>query len=244
MATRDFTRAECRSCHAPQPVLRTGLEREARARAENREDGVHCLCCHGREDGVAAPRTAADAPCRPRFDARLSSDALCAPCHAHRQGTLAEFATSDARALGIRCIDCHMPRRGDRPGRSHAGFGGENEAFVRRALRWSAALDGDVLVVTLHNRTPHRLPAESASRALVVRVESSGGEREYRTLRRPADSELRPDTRLLPEQTRALRFELPAEADWVEVQVLFKSFPLMPDEAAYPLGRERLERPR
>jgi hypothetical protein len=239
-SSRDFERGECRACHAPQAVLATGLERIAEEREDEREDGVHCLSCHGLPEGipgVAATRDVPEAPCRPRRTPELPTNALCFPCHEPRQGTLGEFARSRAAARGERCVDCHFPALEGRAGRSHADWGGANERFVRTGLAMSCRVDGAELVVALENLTPHRFPAESRTRALVVRVEHASGTVEHRTLRRPNEGEVQPDERLSPDERRELRFALPGGERPTRVEALFKTFPLQPDAAAFVLAR-------
>ncbi|MBL8900685.1 MAG: hypothetical protein JNM84_23840 [Planctomycetes bacterium] len=239
-SSREFTRVECRSCHAPQAVLATGLDVIAVEREAQREDGVHCLSCHGLpsgEAGVAGLRDLPTAPCRPRRVEALATNALCFPCHEPRQGTLAEFARSSAAARDERCATCHFPALEGRPGRSHGDWGGANERFVRTGLRFACRVEGEALVVELENRTPHRFPAESRTRSLVVRVEHESGAVEHRSFRRPNEGESSPDERLEPEERRELRFALPGAEAPRRVELLFKTFPLQPDAAAFVLGR-------
>lgn len=57
---------KCESCHAPQPVLLTGLEEPVELRADDRESGVNCLSCHSLPEGqVAAARTILTLPADP-----------------------------------------------------------------------------------------------------------------------------------------------------------------------------------
>lgn len=238
-ATADFRKEQCRPCHSPQPVLLSGLDVPPRLRDFNHEDGVHCLSCHGLEDGVAAARTVPDAPCRPRFEPRFLQAELCQPCHEPTHQAFEEFRTSNAHAVGLRCVDCHMPPRGERPGRDHGPRGGFDEAFVRRALGWSAELQEGSLRLELANRTGHKFPGEIPSRSFVVRVEFPGaaGHEPLRiVLRRPHRDEERADDRLLPDERRVLVFPVPAGAREARVTLLFLPLPLLPDEQGFVLG--------
>lgn len=245
--TNGFESAGCRPCHSPLPVLLSGLDRRPRYRDFNQLDGVHCLSCHGLADGVAAARTIADAPCRPRRDERLLDANLCWPCHQPTHHAFDEYEVSKARADGIRCADCHMeavsrpPLDGVAPpapraGRSHGPNGGLNPDFVRRALDWSCRREGGEVIVTLLNLTGHKFPGEIPSRVFQVRLIVDGGEPEHVTLRKPAKSEARADDRLAPDETRELRFPVDVSARAVRVTLLFKPFPLLPDEAAFVIG--------
>lgn len=237
--TNDFEQAACRPCHSPKAVLVSGLDRRPDYRDANQPDGVHCLSCHGLADGVAAARTIADAPCRPRFSPGLVSAESCWPCHEPTHHAFSEYATSDAKAIGLRCADCHMPPCTDRPGRSHAGHGGLDADFVRRALAWRCERSGDEVVVTIRNRTGHKFPGEIPSRVFQVKVAIDGGEPAYVTLRKPAKEESRDDDRLGVNEERALRFPVAAGAHDVCVELLFKPFPLLPDDEAHLLGEWR-----
>lgn len=235
-ATADFQKKSCRPCHSPLPVLVSGLERQPDLRDFNHDDGVHCLSCHGLADGVAAARTVEGAPCRPRFEPRLLQAEMCQPCHEPTHQAFAEFRTSDAFALGLRCVDCHMPPCSERPGRSHAPTGGFEEDFVRRALAWRCSLEQGRVRVELRNRTGHKFPGEIPSRSFVVRVEFPGHEPLRTLLRKPNKEEARADDRLLPDERRVLEFDVPSGATEARVTLLFLPLPLLTDEDAFVLG--------
>jgi hypothetical protein len=120
-------------------------------------------------------------------------------------------------------------------GRSHGPNGGLNADFVKRALSWRCEIVAGELAVTLRNRTGHRFPGEIPSRVFQVKVVVDGGEPAYTTLRKPTKSETRPDDRLDVNETRVLRFPA-AAARAVHVWLLFKPFPLLPDDAAHLIG--------
>ena len=190
-ATRNFEKKSCRPCHSPLSVFTTGFDRRPDYRDFNQEDGVHCLSCHGLEDGVAAARTIEGAPCRPRYSPELLRADHCYPCHEPTHQAFAEYRESDAFAVGVRCVDCHMQPREGRPGRSHGPNGGLNPEFVRRALAWSAALEDGAVRLELRNRTGHKFPGEIPSRSFLVIVEFPGSERgpERLLLRKPHKGE-------------------------------------------------------
>lgn len=235
-ATDGFRKGTCRACHSPEPVLESGLDARPDYRDHNQEDGVHCLSCHGLADGVAAARTIPDAPCKPRFDARLRDVRLCYPCHEPTHGAFEEYERSDAKAVGLRCADCHMPPRADAPGHDHGPNGGLNPDFVRRALAWSCAIEDGALVLELRNRTGHRFPGEIPSRSFVVKVAFDARAAEVITLRKAHKGEQRDENRLEPDETRVLRFPFPADARSVSVRLLFLPLPLLPEEQAFVLG--------
>jgi hypothetical protein len=240
-ATNDFAQEECRCCHSPLPVLQHSLTERPLFRAFLQDDGVHCLSCHGRDDGVAAARTVPDAPCRPRRDERLLQAELCQPCHEPTHQAFTEYRQSAAFTDGVRCADCHMPEREDGSGRSHGPHGGLDAAFVRKALRWQCAIVGGELVVTLRNRTGHRFPGEIPSRSFLLRIDIRGREPIRELLRRPFKGEARADNRLGPDEERVLRYPLGADlaAADVSVRLLFRPLPMTTEEDAFVLGEWR-----
>ena len=235
-ATKDFSIESCRPCHSPLPVLPRGLDERPAFRDFNQRDGVHCLACHGLADGVAAARTIPDAPCRPRFEPRLLKARMCWPCHEPTHQAFTEYETSDARALGIRCVDCHMQPREDGRGRSHGPHGGLNEAFVKRAIAWRCSIEDGLLRVVLRNRTGHKFPGEIPSRAFVVRVDFPDAEPVRVLLRKPNKREDREDDRLLPDEERTLTFPLPEGATSARVRLYFKPLPLLSEEHSFLLA--------
>ncbi len=236
LATDNFAKKECRSCHSPLPVLPRGLDRRPLFRQANAADGVHCLSCHGLEDGVAAARTIEGAPCRPRYEPRLLDANICYPCHEPTHQAFAEYRRSDAFATGVRCVDCHMPPSKTRRGRSHGPNGGMNAEFVKRALAWRCWIADDTLWIELRNRCGHKFPGEIPSRSFLVEVLFPGHDVRREVLRRPFKTEARKDNRLLPDETRTLRYPLPQGVAVAEVRLLFKPLPLLPVAESFELG--------
>lgn len=235
-ATNDFSKKSCRPCHSPEPVLPKGLDVPPDFRDANHEDGVHCLSCHGLADGVAAARTIEDAPCRPRYEARFLTADLCFPCHQPTHQAFDEFRVSDAFALGLRCVDCHMQPRTDRRGRDHGPNGGFEPAFVRRAIAWKGRVAEGALLLEVTNRTGHKFPGEIPSRSFHVSATFDDGTREAVVLRRPFKGEEREDDRLTPDEVRTLRFVVPPGASAARVRLTFLPLPLVGEDEGIPLG--------
>ena len=122
-------------------------------------------------------------------------------------------------------------------GAYHGPLGGLNIDFVREGLHWACRLDGGDVVVTLGNQTGHKFPGEISSRSLVLRVEFSNGDIEHLVYRKSHKTETdRPDNRLTPNEFRDVRVPLPDGADGARVWILWKPYPLMPDEESFVIG--------
>jgi len=234
--TNAFAQPGCRACHSPLPIFATGLDRRPAYRDVNQWDGVHCLSCHGLDDGVAAARDVPDAPCRPRRVPDFLTAQACWPCHEPTHHAFEEYDRSDARAVGVRCVDCHMQPTLHRAGRSHGPHGGLDPEFVKRAVAWQVERAGDVVRVTLRNRTGHKFPGEIPSRIFQIRFTADDAEPTWVTFRKPGKTETRADDRLDVDETRRLEFPIPAGARRLAIALLWKPFPLLPDEAAAVLG--------
>lgn len=228
----------CRACHSPLAMLETGLESRPAYRNYNQDDGVHCLSCHGLKDGVAAARDVPAAPCRPRREPLLLKAESCYPCHEPTHSAFSEYYTSKAYAAGTRCADCHMPEVAERRGRSHGPNGGFNEAFIKKAVDWNCKIADSAATVTVTNKTGHKFPGEIPSRSFVIKCETEGAPPQYQSIRKPNKGESREDDRLKPDETRAFVFTIKSGAA-PKITLLFKPFPVMPDEAASVIGQSK-----
>lgn len=162
---------KCHTCHAPRPVLATGIGEEVQLRQDDRNSGVNCLSCHGTPEGqgVAARRTVADAPCRPVARPELGTSRICGTCH---DAIFKDWRASRYRVEGKTCQDCHLPAVARRDaGRSHLCLGGHDPDTVRSGVRLSCRQQGDELIVRVTNHaTGHNFPGERHNRILLVRV--------------------------------------------------------------------------
>jgi hypothetical protein len=162
---------KCQTCHAPQPVLATGLAEEVELRERDRPSGVNCLSCHGTSNrcDVAARRTVARAACRPVRRNELTMSRMCGTCH---EAIYDDWRESRYRGEGKGCRDCHMPRvSGREAGRSHRFPAAHDPAMVRSGVRMTCRREADELIVSVANEaTGHNFPGERHNRVLLVLV--------------------------------------------------------------------------
>jgi hypothetical protein len=140
----------------------------------------------------------------------------------------------------------------------HAAWEGD-DVFLRGAVAMNARLDGDALVVSLENRSGHGFPSGYPGRLVVLQAiaKDAAGAEVWRAWREEAserpevmltqiyvDAEGQPvmapfatamarDSRLRPNETRELRFDVPRATATVEVSLRFF---LLPPKASQALG--------
>ena len=181
----------CFSCHAPRPILETGLNSPAESRSEDRESGIGCLSCHKRGNHVAGPSKShgrvadRDPACGPTFDPELARSgaqsetaAFCGVCH-NLHGTCDEFLGSKYAREGETCLSCHMEEivapvvtgGPSKARRSHRWEGGHSPRMLKRALRLDASRDGDLIKARVTNAgAGHKVPTDARHRGIYLRV--------------------------------------------------------------------------
>jgi hypothetical protein len=241
---------KCESCHAPEPVLVTGLDQPPVFRADDRASGVNCLSCHATADGgtVAAVRSMPDAPCRPVAVAALTTSQACAACHVaiHK-----DWADSRYAAEGKTCQACHMPPPADRAtGRSHACPGAYDDALVRSGARLETLLENGELVARVTNHaTGHNFPGERHNRSLLLQVmqyDAQGGITLARQALIKGITPFRGETsaeQIRVDDTFEARFPIVPPAVRADVQLLYKRFPWQLDREALLVHRSEVQLP-
>lgn len=181
--SKDYRTEDCIPCHAPVPVLRTGLYQRVLARYDRLEEGVGCHACHRGEHGFVGPFPYLTGACNPTVTEDLRSDGLCYGCH-NQHKTHDQWRETPFFAKGVTCIGCHMPRRvrptarggRSRPG-GHHGFRGMGDlAWSREAMHFKVSL------VEGAGASPQEVepagagedPGASAGRALSIEVGNTG----------------------------------------------------------------------
>ncbi|MED6335037.1 MAG: multiheme c-type cytochrome [Planctomycetota bacterium] len=166
--SNDFSNTDCIDCHAPRPVLETGIGMRVLPRSSRRSEGVDCISCHALSGGrMAGTIDAPAAPCRPVATLDLQRPEFCGGCH-DQHLTVQQWKESDYFEQGIDCIDCHMPFRGGDPnrGRDHRCLGGHDMDLVRSAVALRGVREGEGWVIEIENiGAGHSFPTDERSRA-------------------------------------------------------------------------------
>lgn len=183
----------CYSCHAPKPVLLTGLRQATEARGEDRDGGIGCTTCH--TDGVDAqvgPLANAESLFHACVeDAAMHSDpAICALCHGPRNplyDQLTAYQASKYPGQAVSCQSCHMPplegpssyttRNTPKPLASHTFRGSADDAFMRDAIRLTIEAEGGTATArAVSEGVGHLLPG-SAGPSVILRLAALDSQR-------------------------------------------------------------------
>jgi hypothetical protein len=186
--SQNHTDTSCFSCHAPRPILETGLDSPAEARQDFRESGINCLSCHQRGRHVVTSGAPGAAPCGPvhdpafpddRPDMREATINFCGVCH-NLHGTHLEFMGSRYYRDGMTCLSCHMAEEvvapvvtggPSKPRRSHRFPGAHSTEMLRKAMTVVASQEGDRIVARVVNRgAGHRVPTDARHRAIRLKI--------------------------------------------------------------------------
>jgi cytochrome c554/c'-like protein len=250
---------ECKSCHSPQPILFTDLAQDwgyrPYLRDFNHADSINCVSCHLRGDGsVAARQDVPGAPCRPTRDPRLSSPLLCGTCHNPTHDANFEWERSAARKAGLSCNGCHsqVVYRTGADGKKKAGFshvfpGGNDPAFVAKAIKTDCSIRNRELTVRVENRTAHKFPGEVPTRIFLVRIQFWDGDgtlirEDSQMYRRPGKGEVGwKDNRFEPDEVKSLVRPLPEKTAKVKADFLFQNGPFAVFDKAFTIARWETE---
>jgi nitrate/TMAO reductase-like tetraheme cytochrome c subunit len=184
----------CWPCHAPRPILETGVNSPAEARKNFREAGITCLTCHRRGRHVVGPiadpgdTPEVSADCGPvydpdypvdRPDAQATTIAFCGVCH-NLHGTHTEFMGSKYFGEGKTCLSCHMGEevmapvaKGGRPRlrRVHRMPGAHSPEMLKRAMEFSARHEGGRILARVTNKgAGHKIPTDARHRSIDLRI--------------------------------------------------------------------------
>ena len=230
---------KCQSCHAPEPVLVTGLGEEVQLRQAHLKGGVTCLSCHQTPDGrgVAARRTISDAPCRPVQRPELAESRFCGACH---NAIYDDWQQTHFERAGKGCRDCHMPPgSGGNGRRSHLCLGGHDPASFRSGAKMDCRRQGEELVVSVTNTgTGHNFPGERHNRVLLIQVIQRNAAGEITLCRQQQIKGITPfrgessADRIRAADTFEATFPVVDPPVVAEVKLLYKLFPWHSDREA------------
>lgn len=186
-ASDNFANKDCIPCHAPSPILETGLGNPPLPRFLSREEGVNCLSCHMENGRVKGKTPGITRGCFPEPDPRVGTAELCGICHNQHQ-TVDEWKESRFSREGVGCLSCHMPERvreGGRGGRDHTLKGGHFPDRVRKAVTLHGVQEepGKVILVVKNLWGGHYVPTDARHRAMDLAA--SFFDREGNLLERP-----------------------------------------------------------
>jgi len=241
LATARFAHQDCIVCHTPRPIFETGIGQNPKRRHHGLAEGNTCMTCHWRPE-YDYGGFVGGAQCQDAFHPDVGTVEACASCH-RNHGTPYQWAASPTgEVTGRTCIDCHMapverpiavggPVREVRP---HGFPGSRSVEQVNKAYEYSAALEGDHVVVKVKNTgAGHNFPTELKQRSvesLVVVRDLAGAEvaRSRMVFRdpykRPYGLELPVNTQIPGGEERVHRVPIGTAEGTVETTLFFKLY--------------------
>ena len=236
---------KCDQCHAPQPILITGVGEMPKLRDKQREAGVSCLVCHlDAEGAMHGPQASAET----YFHANVTNPiytvptTLCSTCHGQptvpEHDQVSSFLKSKFAEGDKSCATCHMPvvnrlqstaSYESIKGRKHTWRGSRSVAQLRRAATLQLEITPEKVNVKLQSKTGHILPGGTL-RTIILEVEllsSEGIKRQKEQISISAEKQ----NRLLPNEERTYIFDtLPgAIGDTVTVRLMYQLTPKTPE---------------
>lgn len=234
----------CDPCHAPEPILVTGIGKMPKLRNVQRETGVSCLVCHMDADGAMhGPQASAET----YFHANVTDAAytapttLCSTCHGQpsvpEHDQVSSFQRSSFAAEKKSCATCHMPTvkrlqstasYESIKGRKHTWRGSRSVAQLKRAATLTIELAGEKVSVVLQNKTGHVLPG-GALRTMVLEVTHLAPDGSTRPQKQIAIS-AKNGNRLQPGENSVFVFEVGA-GDTLKARLRYQLTPKTPEAA-------------
>ena len=236
---------KCDGCHAPQPILITGVGKIPKLRDKQRAAGVSCLVCHlDAEGAMHGPQASAET----YFHANVTNPiytaptTLCGTCHGQptvpEHDQVSSFLNSEFAEGDKSCATCHMPivnrlqstaSYESIKGRKHTWRGSRSVAQLRRAATLRLEITPEKVNVKLLSKTGHILPGGTL-RTIILEAK----------LLSPEGTELKKEqisisakeqNRLLPNEERIYVFDTLSRAvgDTITVQLMYQLTPKTPE---------------
>jgi len=229
----------CGACHAPSPILVTGISKPPAARDAARELGVVCESCHtDGADAQVGPLAESWSPYHAYVSTKGAHDdyRTCGVCHGPAEpewDQVTTFLPSPAHREGKSCQACHMPRE-TRPvayntrhvehdAASHAFRGTGDVDFLRQAAEATVQVEGGTAVARVTSRgVGHSLPGSAGPRVITRLVALDGDGKELASTETVAswDGEGE-DSRILPGSDRTSTLRLPTGTTEARVTVTY-----------------------
>ena len=236
----------CDPCHAPEPILITGIGKMPKLRSEDRKYGVSCIVCHIDAHGAMhGPHKSTN----PMYHANVTSEAhakpteLCATCHGQpsvpEHNQVDSFRNSPAAEKGLNCATCHMPAVKRRLSvhtyetvtvRKHTWAGSRSVSKLKSAANLKIVRAEGKATVRLTNKAGHLLPGE-ALRAIILDVkisDANGTVARHEQVFISAASEEPETNRISPGETREVVYTL-NDTEKIEVQLRYRLTPTTPE---------------
>ena len=235
---------KCDQCHAPQPILITGIEEMPKLRDRQREAGVTCLVCHLDANGAMnGPPASAET----YFHANITNPIympptkLCATCHGQKSVPEHDQVSSflDSEFAGkTSCATCHMPvvkrlqsttSHESIKGRKHTWPGSRSVTQLKRAATLQFEYETGQVRVKLRSRTGHILPGGMLRIILleVTLLAPDGTESQKQHISISAENE----NRLLPSENRTYAFDMASATtgDTIKARLMYQLTPDTPE---------------
>lgn len=238
---------KCDQCHAPQPILITGVGKMPKLRDKQREAGVSCLVCHLDAHGAMnGPPASAET----YFHANVTNPiyteptVLCGTCHGQQSvpehDQVSSFLNSKFADGDTSCATCHMPvvkrlqsttSHESIRGRKHTWRGSRSVAQLKRAATLQLEYTDGKADVKLRSKTGHILPGGTL-RTIVLDVTllaSDGTELQRQQISISAENE----NRLLPDENRTYAFDIASvmTGNTIKARLIYQLTPKIPKSA-------------
>ncbi|MYA71026.1 hypothetical protein F4009_01875 [Candidatus Poribacteria bacterium] len=238
-------KTKCDQCHAPQPILITGVGKMPKLRDKQREAGVSCLVCHLDAHGAMnGPPASAET----YFHANVTNPiyteptVLCGTCHGQQSvpehDQVSSFLKSKFAEGDASCATCHMPvvtrlqsttSHESIKGRKHTWRGSRSVAQLKRAATLQLGYVDGKADVKLRSQTGHILPGGTLRTIVleVTRHAPDGTQLQKQQISISAKNE----NRLFPNENRAYAFDIPSATtgDTIKARLIYQLTPDTPE---------------
>ena len=236
---------KCDQCHAPEPILITGVGEMPKLRDKQREAGVSCLVCHLDAHGAMnGPAASAET----YFHANVTNPiyteptTLCSTCHGQQSvpehDQVSSFLNGKFAEGNASCATCHMPvvkrlqstaSYDSIKGRKHTWRGSRSVAQLKRAATLQLAYAAGKVDVKLRSITGHILPGGMLRTIMleVTLLAPDGTEHQKQQISISAEDK----NRLLPNENRTYTFDIASAGpgDTIRARLIYQLTPKTPE---------------